>query len=97
MATNVTATPNNYVNVHGAQTNNVHSGACVLQSVVVNTPGTLCTVYDSTSGSGSVVAIINTATSVPGTTAVYNVKCSKGITVVTTGAATDITVTYGSL
>ena len=83
----------NYARVTGAGTAVVHNGACTLQSIVVNTAGTLCTVYDNSAGSGAVVAAITT--SVNGNAIPYAVKCGKGITLVTTGATTDITVVFG--
>jgi hypothetical protein len=83
----------NYQHVSGAGTFIVHNGPCTLQSISVNAPGTLCTIYDNNAGSGVVIAAINTTGSF--NNVIYGVRCNKGITVVTTGAGTDITVTFG--
>ena len=50
----------NYQHISGAGTFTIHNGAANLVSIVVNTAGTLCTVYDSVTASGSVVAKITT-------------------------------------
>jgi hypothetical protein len=65
---------------------------CVLRYVTVNTPSAgTTTIYDSVSGTGTVVGII-TAASV-GATYRYDCAMSKGINVQTTTLA-DLTVVY---
>ena len=70
------------------------SGPCVLLAVTVNSKGSgnTATVYDSKTGSGKVLAVIDTTQ--PGTFA-YNAQLDNGLTIVTAGGtAADITVSY---
>lgn len=84
-----------YIHIAGAATTHITDGPCYLQSVVVNTAGTLCTIYDNPGATGKVVAIINTAAvGAAGGTYSYNSYCANGLSIVTTGAGTDITVTF---
>ena len=84
-----------YQHVTGAATTIVQNGPCTLHSITTNSAGTLCTVYDNNAASGNVIAVINTASSV-GNSLIFDARCSKGITVVTTGASTDLTITFGA-
>src|SRR3990167_3012023 len=75
----------------------VKTGAGTFHSLLINTSalmGNTATIYDNTSGSGTVIAIVNTARSAP--LLIYNVAFSVGLTVVTAGdlPAADLTVTY---
>lgn len=66
-----------------------------LHSVTINTRGatSTATIYDSTTGSGTVVAVLDTTLST--TAFLYDVACPTGITVVTAGSsAADLTVGY---
>lgn len=82
------------MHVSGATTTVVaSSGPQILHSITVNTAGTLCTVFDNSAASGAVIAAVATTTG--GNVFVYDARMFKGITVVTTGAGTDLTITYG--
>ena len=85
-----------YAHIAGATTTVCKYGAGTLHRIVINTPGTLCTVYDNSAGSGTpVIAIIDTskATGNSGTLD-FNAPFFNGLSLVTTNAATDITVIY---
>lgn len=85
-----------YTHIAGAATTNIaptpanQGFGLVLHAVVVNTPGTLCTIADK-AATPSTVAIIST---VGVGRLEYDVACPGGITVTTTNAATDITVIW---
>lgn len=87
---------NSFAHISTATTTTVKTGAGILHSITVNTLGTVAstaTVYDNTSGSGTVIAVINTL-ALSGSF-VLDVAFSTGLTIVTTGtAAPDLTVSY---
>jgi len=58
-----------------------------------NTSGTSITIYDNTAGSGTVIAIITTASAALGTWS-YDLPFNEGLTIVTTGNSLDMTVVY---
>ncbi len=69
-----------------ANTYNLKYGPGILHKVTLNTPtGTLITLYDSTTGSGTVLAAINTPAQANPVTLTYDFQFSNGLTVVTTG------------
>jgi hypothetical protein len=78
-------------------TTTVKSGAGVLRRIVINTKGSSAntlTIYDNTSGSGTVIAAIDTVNGVSGHFE-YGVNFSTGLTIVTAnGTAADVTVIY---
>jgi hypothetical protein len=84
-----------YKRITGAATTVCKLGAGTLHNIVVNTAGTLCTVYDQTSGAVPVISIIDT-NKTTGIIGSINYDCPffTGLTLVTTGATTDITVVY---
>ena len=86
-----------YAHLNSTGTTTIKSGAGILRRVVINTKGgafNTFTVYDNTSGSGTVIAAIDTANGVSGNFE-YNVAFSTGLTVVgATGTSADITVIY---
>jgi len=86
-----------YAHLNSTGTTTIKSGAGILRRVVINTKGTgsnTLTIYDNTSGSGTVIAAIDTANGVSGHFE-YNVAFSTGLTVVdATGTSADITVIY---
>lgn len=82
--------PYQYSHLTGAATTTVRTGKTILARIVVNTAPTTATVYDNTAGSGTVIAVIGAITG----TFTYEVECQIGLTIVTVGASTDITVTY---
>ena len=83
-----------YTHIVGAVTTIVTSNSAVLNGVTVNKAGTLCTIYDGIDASGKVLASISTTVSSIGGTFTYNALCKNGIAVVTTGAGSDVTVTF---
>ncbi len=75
-------------------TTTLKSGPCVLLAVTINSKGAgnTATVFDSKTGSGKTVAVIDTTQ--PGTFH-YNAQLDNGLTIVTAnGTAADITVSY---
>lgn len=84
-----------YSHITGSTTTNVVGAGATLRRVVVNSVGlsTAITIYDNTSASGSVIAVIGGGPAV-GTVFEYNVKANNGITIDTTGSsgALDLTV-----
>jgi len=86
-----------YAHLNSTGTTTIKSGAGILRRVVVNTNGSgsnTFTIYDNTSGSGTVIAAIDTVNGVSGHFE-YNVAFSTGLTVVdATGTSADITVIY---
>lgn len=86
-----------YAHLNSTGTTTIKSGAGILRRVVVNTNGSgsnTFTIYDNTSGSGTVIAAIDTVNGVS-CHFEYNVAFSTGLTVVdATGTSADITVIY---
>lgn len=81
-----------YTHINTATTTVVRAYPGVLHTVIVNTPvasGTV-TIYDNTAASGTIIAVISSATFEG--TLTFDVFCTTGITVVTNGTS-DITVT----
>ena len=78
-------------------TTTVKSGAGVLRRIVINTKGSIVntlTIYDNTTGSGTVIGVIDTVNGVSGHFE-YGVSFSTGLTIVTAnGTAADVTVIY---
>jgi len=87
----------NYAHLNSTGTTTIKSGAGILRRVVINTRGGVLntfTIYDNTSGSGTVIAVIDTVNGVSGQFE-YGVSFSTGLTVVNaTGTSADITVIY---
>lgn len=86
-----------YAHLNSTGTTTIKSGAGILRRVVINTKGGVFntfTIYDNTSGSGTVIAAIETEHGVSGHFE-YNVAFSTGLTVVdAAGTSADITVIY---
>lgn len=87
---------NDFANINTNTTTTVKSGAGVLKRIVVNKMGTssnTCTIYDNTSGTGTIIATID-----PVHTQMvfeYDVVFNTGLTIVTaTGTAADLTIVY---
>lgn len=83
-----------YSHISTNTTTVVKSGAGTLNAVVINNSGTsaTATIFDSTTGSGSIIATINTSNQ---GALRYQLAFSTGLTVVTAGtAAADVTVVY---
>ena len=74
----------------------VKSGATMLHTVTINSPGTISvlTIYDGTSTSGNVVAVVNTVVSIP-LTLTFDSNMATGLFVKSTATLPpDITVSY---
>jgi bifunctional ADP-heptose synthase (sugar kinase/adenylyltransferase) len=83
----------NYNNISTATTTVVKTGAGILHSITVNTTTAFAiTVYDNTSAAGTKIATIAASPAI-GSTFIYDVSFSTGLTIVTAGAS-DITVSY---
>jgi len=82
----------NHQSANGTVT--IKSGAGTLHTVTINTAGTADTVtlYDSTTGTGTVIAVIGSATEI---SIIYDIAFSTGLTAVITGTtAPDVTFSY---
>lgn len=86
----------NAKNITTATTTLVHTGPAKLHAVTVNSLGTVAStvkVYDGVDATGTLLATINSLAHAGNFE--YNIQCSRGICLVTTGtAAPDVTVTY---
>lgn len=72
----------------------IFTGPCVLSRILLNTQGVAdtITVYDNTTGSGTVIAVINDAV---GSSFTFDIQCAIGLTIVVAGTTPpDITVIY---
>lgn len=88
---------NKFSHVAGAATTTVKSGSGTLGSICINagTASTTVSVFDNTAGSGTTIALIALAsTSSLVNCEHFDVEFATGLTITTTVAATDITVTY---
>lgn len=85
-----------FSNINATGTTTIKSGAGILRRVVVNTKGTgsnTLTIYDNTSGTGTIIAVIDTTDKTANID--YGLAFSTGLTVVNaTGTSADITVIY---
>lgn len=74
----------------------VKSSAGFLHSITFNKPATtgVVTIYDNTAGSGTKIGTITTGGNVRRITLLYDVAFATGLTIVTSVAAQDITVSY---
>ena len=79
-------------------TTTVKSGEGILGAIIVNkaTADGVITIYDNTAASGTKIATITMPATLLANSAVftYNVHFKTGLTVVTSGAAQDITVSW---
>ena len=84
-----------YKYIDGAATTLCKRGGGLLHAIVVNDQGALCTIYDNIAASGSIIGAIDT-TKATGTTGSIDYHCPfyNGLTIVTTGSGSDITVIY---
>jgi hypothetical protein len=84
-----------YAHVAGAANTTVKTGSGILHAIVINTPATgNITIFDNTTNSGTIVAIINSTTSIQPQTILYDITFSVGCTV-STAASQDVTIVYG--
>ena len=88
--------PSDYVHIAANGTTTAKSGAGLLRRIVINTKGSAAntlTVYDSTTGSGTVIAVIDTTNA--GGSFDYELDFATGLTLVlASGTAADITVIF---
>jgi hypothetical protein len=84
-----------YKYIAGAKTEVCKLGGGKLHSIVVNQAGTTCTIYDQTSAAVPIIGILDTnkTTGITGSVR-YECPFFNGLTVVTVGAGSDITVIY---
>jgi len=86
-----------FFHINAAGTNTIKTGPGQLASVIINTPsgaGGSLTIYDSITGSGTVIAVSTTANNSGAFTLSYDVTFKNGLTIVTAGAAGDYTIVY---
>ena len=84
-----------FVHITGNATTVAKIGAGTLHSLLINVSGTLttrATLYDNTSGSGTVIAVVDTTKA--SSLFMYNIAFTTGLTIVTSGGAVDLTITY---
>lgn len=88
---------NSFLNIAGAATTTVKSGAGTFMGIVVNKPvaSGVITMYDNTAASGTKIATITNPAVLLSQQyfLTYNISFSTGLTVVTS-AADDITIVY---
>jgi len=84
-----------YKYITGAATTVCKLGGGILHKIIVNQAGTLCTIYDQTSGAVPLIGILDT-NKTTGTIGSVDYECPffNGLTIITTGAGSDITVIY---
>jgi hypothetical protein len=86
---------NLYRNIAGAQTVQVKTGAGRLHTIAVNAvANATVTVYDNTASAAPIIATISLTNGVSNPTLIYDVEFTTGLRIMTTGAATNITVSY---
>lgn len=91
----LTSQRNLYLRISGATTVTVKSGAGYLRRICINRPtnGT-ATVYDNTVGAGKIIALISYTNGTAPSFLEYGIDFTTGLTIVTTGGNTDLTVMY---
>jgi|ERR1035437_5392478 hypothetical protein len=92
---------NKYKNLTGNATITIKSGTGVLQSIMINNPGSSGTVilYDNTAGSGTIIATLTISSGgvnpVPNAMSNLGLEFTTGLTVVTAGSTTNnFTIVY---
>lgn len=85
---------NKFRNLAGAGTTTVKSGSGKLHTLVINAAASSSTVtlYDNTAASGTKIATVSAP--IVGSSLLYDIEFSTGLTVVVTNANTDVTVSY---
>lgn len=83
-----------YSRITNASTNTLKIGAGTLHRITLNSPsGTLITMYDNTTASGTIIGVIDAPSQANPLTLHYGVDFTNGLTIVTTGTW-DLTVMY---
>lgn len=85
-----------YSSISGATTKLVKTGAGILGRVVLNTgtASSVVSIYDGTSAAGVLIATINPSASQIPSSIAYDIGVNAGITVITVGATTQVTICY---
>jgi hypothetical protein len=86
-----------YQNIATQTTTTLKSGKGILHSICMNTPTAVGTaqIYDNTAASGTKIGLITSPAAAPAPFCqLYDVQFWTGLTIVTAGATTDITVTF---
>lgn len=88
-----------FSNITTATTTTVKSGSGFFHSLTINTTvaSSVITIYDNTAGSGTKIGTITLPAVLLAegpNTAIYDVKFSTGLTIVTATGASDITISY---
>lgn len=85
-----------YSHITANTTTTIKTGIGILKKIVVNTKGAssnIATVYDNTTGTGTVIAVIDTTSEIGAME--YDLAFTTGLTIVTaTGTPADLTVVY---
>ncbi len=86
----------NYSHQNALGTTTVKSGSGYLHSLTINTKGATAntaTLYDNTSGSGTVIAVVDLTSNIQ--TLLFDIGFTTGLTVVIAGGTSgDITISY---
>jgi hypothetical protein len=86
---------NLHTNISGAQTVTVKTGSGYLRRIVINrTANGSVTVYDNTTAVGTPIIIIGLSNGTSPGTLEYGFNFTTGLTVVTTGNNTDVSILY---
>jgi hypothetical protein len=87
-----------FYHITGAATSTLKGGPGVLQKVIIGTAATTgtssLTVYDSTTGSGTVITVITLPNSASAVSLQFDLPFNIGLTIVSAGSAWDVTVIY---
>jgi hypothetical protein len=88
--------PWKYANITGDTTTSLKSGVGILHSITINNPisASVITIYDNTTATGTKIGTITVPSSANPVTLTYDVGFGTGLTILTSTAASDITVSY---
>lgn len=86
----------NYLNITGTSTTTVKSGTGVLHNLTFNNPQAteVLTLYDNTAASGTKIGTITIPASPAIVTIQYDIQFTTGLTIVSTTASSDVTVSF---
>jgi hypothetical protein len=85
----------NYKNITAAGTVPVKTSGGLLNSIVINAPGTAASTFVLNDGTVATIGTLDVATTAIPTTINYGVNFTQGLTIVATGTAlANVTVTY---
>ena len=85
-----------YSHITDTTTTVIKEGPAIIHSVIIGSPtqNAVITIYDGVDDSGEVVAVMTTAANILPRSVLINISLEVGLTVVTTTASQDITITY---